>query len=163
MIWVIADTHFGHKEIKKICNRPDDYELQIITNWNDLVAEEDTIICLGDIAWSIIDLRIFKELKGKKILTLGNHDIFSKKIYQKYFDIVCKEYVLKHQGINFIFSHEPKIFHYYDINVHGHLHNLAKIESICKHFNVALEEMGYRPISLNEITREACWKREFKK
>ena len=44
MIWVIADTHFGHKEIKKLCNRPDDYELQIITNWNDLVAEEDTII-----------------------------------------------------------------------------------------------------------------------
>lgn len=79
MIWVIADTHFGHQEIKKLCNRPDDYELQIITNWNDLVAEEDTVICLGDIAWSIVDLRIFKELKGKKILTLGNHDIFSKK------------------------------------------------------------------------------------
>lgn len=158
MIWVIADTHFGHKEIKKICNRPDDYELQIITNWNDLVAEEDTVICLGDIAWSIVDLRIFKELKGKKILTLGNYDIFSKKIYQKYFDIICKEYPLKYQGINFIFSHEPKIFHHYDVNVHGHLHNLAKIESICRHFNVSLEEMGYRVIPLSEIAREVCWK-----
>lgn len=80
MIWVIADTHFGHQEIKKLCNRPDDYELQIITNWNDLVAEEDAIICLGDIAWSIIDLRIFKELKGKKILTLGTMIYFLKNV-----------------------------------------------------------------------------------
>lgn len=157
MYYVITDTHFGHEDIKTLANRPDNYEDLIIKSWNNLVKADDIVICLGDMAWSLSDLELFKDLKGKKILTLGNHDRFATTKYYQYFDFVCNEFSMSYKGFDIIFSHAPKIFHDCDINIHGHLHGLAIIKSVCAHFPIDLEHMGYRVISLNEIIKEIEW------
>ena len=51
MIYVVPDTHLGHENIKKYCNRPDNFERLIEKNWNETITENDTVIHLGDISF----------------------------------------------------------------------------------------------------------------
>ena len=59
MIFVIPDTHLGHENIKKYCNRPDNFEALIEKNWNAAVSDSDTVIHLGDVS--------FKDFLVKKL------------------------------------------------------------------------------------------------
>ena len=52
MIYVVPDTHLGHENIKKYCNRPDNFERLIEKNWNETITENDTVIHLGDISFN---------------------------------------------------------------------------------------------------------------
>lgn len=36
MIYLITDTHLGHENIKKYCNRPDNFEKLIENNWKNI-------------------------------------------------------------------------------------------------------------------------------
>lgn len=80
MIWFTSDTHFSHKNIIKYCERPfddtDHMDETIIENWNSVVAPEDMVYHLGDIALGPIDQSLAKvaRLNGHKIAVLGNHD-----------------------------------------------------------------------------------------
>ena len=53
-IFFTADTHFGHKNIIRYCQRPfvdvDEMNEILITNWNNVVGKEDIIFHLGDFA-----------------------------------------------------------------------------------------------------------------
>lgn len=52
MNYYIADTHFGHKNILTLCNRPfesiEQMNLTLIENWNSKVKNNDHIYILGD-------------------------------------------------------------------------------------------------------------------
>lgn len=66
-IWFTSDTHFGHKNIIKYCDRPfegvKEHDEALIANWNSVVGPTDDIYHLGD----IITLQI-TETKKEKIL-----------------------------------------------------------------------------------------------
>ena len=53
MIYFTADTHFGHINVIKLCNRPfatiDEMNEKMIENWNAKVTNGDTIYILGDL------------------------------------------------------------------------------------------------------------------
>ena len=76
-----SDLHFGHKNVLKFCQRPfadiKDMELQLISNWNNVVSNNDTVFVLGDTFWfnNRKDIkRIFNQLNGKNIyVVFGNH------------------------------------------------------------------------------------------
>ena len=80
-VWFTADTHFGHKNIIRFCQRPfvdvEEMNRVLIENWNGIVGEDDLVFHLGDFSvggaaeWtSLLD-----NLNGRIILILGNHDM----------------------------------------------------------------------------------------
>ena len=81
MTYFIADTHFGHENIIKYCNRPfntkEEMNSHMIKEWNSIVKQDDVIYVLGDFALMMSREQI-KEiinlLNGYKILIMGNHD-----------------------------------------------------------------------------------------
>jgi calcineurin-like phosphoesterase family protein len=80
MIWFTSDTHFGHKRIIELANRPfkDVTEMNemLVHNWNSVVHPDDTVYHLGDVALGPIreSLEYIHRLMGRKILITGNHD-----------------------------------------------------------------------------------------
>ena len=148
--WLISDTHFYHDKMVVLCNRPLDFHQKIITNWNQMISTDDLVIHLGDITWT--KDTVVETLPGRKILIKGNHDKQSYSWYMRNgFSFACESFSLFTGGLNVIFSHKPLIFHEYDINIHGHLHNAATIDSVCKHYCVALENTDYKPILLSDL------------
>ena len=79
-IWVTSDTHFGHKNIIKFCNRPfddpDAMNQYMINEWNKKVKPDDIVYHLGDVALGKIadTLPLVAQLNGRKSLVPGNHD-----------------------------------------------------------------------------------------
>ena len=79
MIYFTADTHFGHANIVRMCERPypdvDTMNEAMIAAWNERVHGNDTVYIVGDMFLRCADPeRILKRLKGKKRLIVGNHD-----------------------------------------------------------------------------------------
>lgn len=79
-IWFTADTHFGHTNILKYCDRPfasaDEMDQEMVRNWNDHVAPGDVVWHLGDVCfkrgpklWERMAM-----LNGDKFVLKGNHD-----------------------------------------------------------------------------------------
>lgn len=75
--FVIADTHFGHKNILRHCERPfpsaHEMDQAMISAWNSAVSPEDLVFHLGDFAWSNPEV-YRRQLHGKIVLFMGNHD-----------------------------------------------------------------------------------------
>jgi len=77
----ISDTHFGHASLvakgERRFNDITEMDERIIENWNAVVSDNDLVWHLGDFAVSNDADRIaeiFRRLKGRKRLILGNHD-----------------------------------------------------------------------------------------
>lgn len=79
-IWFTADTHFGHDNIIRFCNRPfkDWREMNdvLAENYNNCVGVNDTVYHLGDFAFMSQSraIEMIKRLNGKKYFLAGNHD-----------------------------------------------------------------------------------------
>jgi calcineurin-like phosphoesterase family protein len=79
-IWFTADTHFGHTNIIKYCNRPfentEEHDRVLIENWNRVVKPRDIIYHLGDFGYGTAnDLKnIAEKLCGQIHFIKGNHD-----------------------------------------------------------------------------------------
>lgn len=79
-IWFTSDTHFGHKNILRYCNRPwgDVVSMNegLISNWNSVIGPNDFVYHLGDFTighpgyWQTT----LEKLNGKIHLIQGNHD-----------------------------------------------------------------------------------------
>jgi len=76
-VFVTADLHLGHDNIRRHCNRPfptvGEMDGALISNWNRLVSRRDIVYVVGDFAWRNHQSYLAR-LKGKKILIRGNHD-----------------------------------------------------------------------------------------
>ena len=80
-VWFTADTHFGHKNIIRYCQRPfvdvEEMNCTLIDNWNSVVSPDDLVFHLGDFSvggaaeWT----SLLNKLNGEIILLLGNHDM----------------------------------------------------------------------------------------
>jgi calcineurin-like phosphoesterase family protein len=78
--WFTADLHFDHANILSYTRRPwpniEAMNDALVCNWNHLVAPEDTVLILGDLAMGkrSDSVPIAKLLNGQKVLIPGNHD-----------------------------------------------------------------------------------------
>ena len=79
-IFVTADHHFFHKNIRNLANRPfesdEDMRETLINNFNERVTNQDQVYILGDFLWRDCEINnIMPRLNGKyKCLVAGNHD-----------------------------------------------------------------------------------------
>lgn len=76
-----SDTHFLHRNIIKLCNRPfsdiNEMNEALIRNWNAVVPEDGHVFHLGDVCFkgNPTKLReILDRLNGKIYLIMGNHE-----------------------------------------------------------------------------------------
>lgn len=91
--FVIADTHFGHENMRKLrvkagiggfnCQNTEEMNEMLIDNWNSVVDENDNVVVIGDFVWrpAIFD-SIFRALHGRKYLVAGNHDYSAARAYK---------------------------------------------------------------------------------
>lgn len=156
-IFFIADLHFFDKHILCYENRPfnsiEEMNNKIISNWNSVVSESDTVYIVGDFGAEHKEAEMLSQLNGNKYLIKGNHDTFSNQYYRNsgFIEVYDAPIILN----NFwILSHEPL---YVNINmpyanIFGHIHNSPLYKDYSSHhFCVSAERINYTPISFEEI------------
>lgn len=162
-IYTIADTHLGHENIIKYCNRPfktlEEMDSTIINNWNNIVDKDDIAYHCGDFALGIKKkiINYAKQLNGHIILIRGNHERSSIKFYEEEcgFEVIKTKHwtlaVVNNDKLNkYVFSHKPIEVLEDMINIHGHIHNYpldSKFDSDT-HICVSVEMTDYKPIKL---------------
>lgn len=78
--FLVSDTHFGHSNVIKYCNRPfanvAEMNETMISNWNSVIQHDDHVYFLGDFGIGSPEYlhRVMQRLKGKIHLIKGNHD-----------------------------------------------------------------------------------------
>lgn len=148
MIYVTADTHFGHMKLCEYEHRPKGFNDQIIKNWNSVVNDGDTVIHCGDFCLGRHGDYSYKEtvgywrdrLYGDIVLVLGNHDKYTAEWYvENGFKMACNSLEMTFRGQHILFTHRPlynfsgieyvcdernhlTIKDVWDLNIHGHCH-----------------------------------------
>lgn len=165
--WVVSDTHWGHSNIAKYANRPDDHFERMFNNWNEVVGENDTLLHLGDLTCYGDEKKhagFLKGLKGKKYLLRGNHDKHENEWYEEHgFEVVGREpflwtYTERNSEETVAFSHEPITpymwepwFGTFDVNIHGHIHTNPwpfGTDVATHYINVSIEQTDYYPVRM---------------
>lgn len=162
-IFVTSDTHFGHFNICKYCDRPfksiQEMDNILIKRWNERVKKDDLVYFLGDFCFKRSEEAkdapngdVFnyyrKQLNGEIIFVKGNHDKNNgnrTKIHNL---------VINHAGQNIFMCHNPEhIIGNYQINLHGHIHQKGKYQIIDNKIkiNVGVDVWKFYPITLDEI------------
>lgn len=150
-IFLIADTHFGHKNICKFEpeHRPfgsvEEHDEELVKRWNSVVKPTDTVWHLGDVLFGVKSFDLLPRLNGTKKLVMGNHDHYSMHLYMDHFTRVAGSaevagYVLTHMPV-----HNSQSTRYKG-NIHGHLHSNMLDSDF--HINVSAEQVNLTPISL---------------
>ena len=160
-VWLTSDTHFGHANIIKYCNRPfkdtNEMDESIIKTWNSQVDPHDLVIHLGDVAFAPSDRikYIMDRLPGHKLLVLGNHDkrenleyFFDKGIYD-YLEVIRgkQKLVLFHYPID---SWNGKYHHF--VHLHGHTHGTYDNRGLLR-FDMGVDCNDMKLVNLDAFCR----------
>lgn len=163
-----ADTHLGHANIIKYCNRPfdntRDMDAAIYCNWSAVVRPDDTIYHLGDVAWGNEDAvakiaQRIKYLPGKKYLVPGNHDYHLEILADAFAEVLptlCEVGVQARSGhARAVLCHYPLAAwnksHHASLHFHGHMHGRIRTDS--QRADVGVDVWNYNPVSLEELQR----------
>lgn len=169
MIYFIADTHFGHKNIIEMCNRPfssvDEMNSVIIERWNKKIKGSDTVYVLGDMFFRCKEPEpILKQLKGRKKLLIGNHDgsWMTKVNVSDYF--LCIDTMLEtsvdNHGVTM--CHYPLLTWRHKLKtymIHGHIHNDTTsdfwpfIRDRERVLNAGVDINGFEPVTFDELIK----------
>lgn len=158
--WILTDTHFGHDKLVKSGYRKEGFEDKILDNVEAVVREGDILIHLGDVAfydtkrWHTNFCSLVHLLGAKAWLVKGNHDKDTMGWYlDRGWDFVGEELAVDLYGCKCLFTHVPvKMRHRFDLNVHGHLHNLEWRQDVTRFFNHLVQiEDTLAPFKLQDI------------
>lgn len=176
MQYFTSDTHFCHRNIIRLCNRPfeslEEMHQVLITQWNSKVRPRDEVYILGDFGFrgSGEEMNaVTRELNGRKYLIRGNHDQFldDATFDQNLFEWVKDYHVLKNNKRKLILFHYP-IWEWDGycrdaIHLFGHIHYPEKAheiemersvdDSCC--ISVCSDVNDFTPLSIAEIFAKA--------
>ena len=141
-VYIYSDPHFDDSDCKYMDENWPTPEEQV-NNINKRVHKNDTLVILGDIG----NPEYLKDIKAYKVLIAGNHDKGLSN-YKDYFNELYGGPLFISKKI--LLSHEP-IDLPYIINIHGHVHNGCSFDLLSNKFNVAADNIGYKPVNLKDI------------
>lgn len=163
-IYFVSDTHFGHANIIKYCNRPfasvEEMDEAMIERWNAKVGPSDTVYHIGDFSLAkdhkaIPEYR--RRLNGHIHLIYGNHDWKRMQFLKGFVEIVpYKEIEVGEQKIvlcHYAFKTWNKS-HYGSWNLHGHSHGSLGRDLTSKQLDVGVDCWNFTPISYDELVVE---------
>lgn len=172
-----ADWHLGHKPIIPFCDRPfrtvEGMDNALVDRFNRRVCDDTLTYFLGDMCFwpPRVGLPLLRQLRGEKILILGNHDKYSQRQYRDAGFTVLHEAVIELCGKRLRLSHypywpqkpegEPKHElryphlrperHKDEWLIHGHVHKNWKTRVEEKMINVGVDVWGYQPVAASQI------------
>ena len=177
MIYFISDTHFGHENVIRMCERPfktiEEMNTALIENWNRRVKGNDTVYILGDLFFRCADPEpILRQLKGRKHLIVGNHDgsWMQRVSVEDYFTGVSTllETTDGHRGLTL--CHYPLLSWRHQRQsymIHGHIHGNTDMDFwplLCARdrvLNAGVDVNGFQPVTFDELMENNIrWKRE---
>ena len=166
--WFTADTHFGHANIIKYCNRPFansvEMDKALIANWNARVGKDDMIYHVGDFCFQDFD-RYFNQLNGLKIFVKGNHDRNAWQNRNKFYSHSdsYREIRVNEQDIT-LCHYAMRVWnksHYGAWNLYGHSHGSLSDDPHARAIDIGVDCHDYAPISFEEVARimeKKLWK-----
>lgn len=170
MIYYTGDLHFGHKNVLDFDHRPfstvEEMDRFLIDSWNARVQDNDTVYLLGDFCYRSEHSPewYLRQLRGKKILVLGNHDgaIMNSPEAQQYFEAIEKMTFLKDDGKMICLCHFPIAewngFYREAWHIYGHIHNRkGETYEIMKNrprsLNAGCMINNYMPVTFRELVQ----------
>lgn len=162
-VWIWSDTHFGHVNIIKYCNRPfkdiDDMDQTLERNWHNTVGPDDLLINCGDFTFKDTTKAnaLIDRCPGTSLLIIGNHDYKKRNVLRPLtFDFISESETFEFEGHEFILSHVPRLIRTLGtaFNIHGHIHDKfyednGKISKY--HSCVSVEHTNYKPVLLTDV------------
>ena len=164
--WYTADTHFGHANIIKYCDRPfestEEMDEFIIRSMSESVDDDDDLWILGDFAFGRQTKavgylsRVFDLLPGRKHLVVGNHDYRRTRAlpWSSVHDIAQ----IKDGNTHLTLCHFPMLTWNRArdgaLQLFGHVHN--DWQGSRNSVNVGVDVWGFKPVQLEDIQRRAA-------
>lgn len=174
-LWLISDTHFGHRNIVRFQQRPETHEFIMLSEWIKRVQDDDQILHLGDVWMRASNWRwaaIISRLPGEKFLIKGNHDHqasnawYERAGFQIVEPFVHKEVAFTHcpisrQLIEYNPVYVPQAVldgQYWHTNIHGHTHGNVftpehdgDVYADKRYVNVCVEHTELAPVQLGNV------------
>lgn len=162
-VYVISDTHFYHKRIIELTNRPfkDEVEMSetILSNILKVDNEKNTLIFLGDWTWNMAaGFEIWEKIKSTKVFVKGNHDKEFLRLYGHRLNcLITPLYENKFGGKDITFSHYPMLTfnksHFGAYNIYGHHHgnSLIREKFPGKRIDAGVESWNYSPVHIDTL------------
>jgi calcineurin-like phosphoesterase family protein len=173
MVYFTADTHLGHQNIIRHCNRPfasaEEMGEVLLRNWNTRVTDEDEVYILGDLMYFCKEPEGYlQQIKGRKHLIVGNHDAtWMRRMtkhgldYLHYFQSIQPYLELKLEGRDLVLSHYPIMdwngMHHGTYHLFGHIHNDVSgaywplLWSMERALNAGVDLNGFAPVTFQEL------------
>ena len=180
--FITSDLHLSHNNIWKpdYASRPvsstEEMNEMLISNWNEVVSQNDTVYVLGDVCMGKIaeSLPLCDLLQGHKVLVFGNHDrMFRPKNdnqfhkwmteYSQYFESITNEMVwndrLLFNHFPYTGDHTPEVRYLEERPVnqglwlcHGHTHQKEFVSGPRQiHIGVDASIADYAPIPMDLV------------
>ena len=174
-VFFTSDTHFGHSNIIKYCQRPfnsaEHMDEVLISNWNEVVSPQDIVFHLGDFCFGSDKewIKILQRLNGTKYLILGNHDLKkianSNQIKDYFADINMQMRVVVDKQ-KMLLNHYPFLCFeggYQNVwQLFGHVHRSKHSTGLDKErlvhlfptqYDVGVDNNNYRPVSFAQVSQ----------
>lgn len=157
-VYLCADLHLGHRNIAKYRNLPDEdthYQVQYDA-WHSRVGNKDKVFVLGDVCFTKEMWERFATWSGRKVVILGNHCTER----NSHLDIppsieLHGSMTYKGAWLTHIPVHHTELRG--KLNIHGHCHSFVVPDP--RYLCVSSEQIGYVPISFDEIKQEFARRR----
>lgn len=163
-----SDTHFGHANIIKYCNRPfksfAEMDNEMVHRWNTVVQPSDAVYHLGDFAFGrdATDeyiANIAHRLNGNVHFILGNHDKNIQRL-DWFFESIKPYDEIEVEGQRIVLFHYGLRTWHHDLRgvwqLYGHSH--GGLPPFGKSLDIGVDSWAYTPVSFEELKKimDAC-------